>query len=416
MNILIVNVHSALNLGDEGIMYETLRRLKVKYPEATVTVAANDPRSWHKYDDVHVISSMIGWMIDQEGGSWQWRKSSLIPYAMLLVLAAASYRLFRHRLVFGRSDQRSLLKAYYDSDLVVSCGGGNFYAHKQMSPSFVWSLLTLAFAHWLEKRVVLLPQSIGPIEGRFQRFLARLMFSRVARILVRERRSLAFLEELGVHKPVLVVPDLAFGVPSLSSHPDLCAAEDNTVPRIGVTVIDRAVQTGGRFARQQAYEDILVSVLTNLSAMRDAQIYFFVQCAGPTRDQDDTASTRRVYGRVSQFASDVFFLDSFEDAIDIKSSYGQMDCVIASRMHTGIFALSSSVPVVLIAYQPKALGVMEMFELEQYCCNIETVTENELSRLALEILDNKDQVRLRITRRLAAVQRSLEGWTRHLED
>lgn len=415
MNILIVNVHSAGNLGDDGIMFETLRQLKAEYPGATITVAANDPDSWRHYHDANIVSSMTALAVDRKGGRWRWRKFVLLPHIVLLLVATAAYRLFNHGLSLGIPAHRDLLRAYYDADVVISCGGGNFYAHKRISLSFIWALLTLEFALWLGKEVVLLPQSVGPIAGQHQRLLAGFVFNRVSRILVRERRSLAFLQGLGVRKPALVVPDLAFGLADVPRGRVLSIREDHRVPRVGVTVIDRAAQKSG-FCRQQTYEGILASVLVELNAVRDAQVFFFVQCSGPTRHQDDSLSTRRVYEQVSQHTRGAFLLDSFDNAVDIRSAYGQMDCVIASRMHSAVFALSNTVPIVLIAYQPKAFGVMEMFELDRYCCNIETVTRAELSTLALEVLDNREVIRPHIARRLNVVQQTLEGWTHHLEN
>ena len=43
MRILIINVHSALNLGDDAIMAATLEGIRAHYPDAVVTISANDP-------------------------------------------------------------------------------------------------------------------------------------------------------------------------------------------------------------------------------------------------------------------------------------------------------------------------------------------------------------------------------------
>ena len=414
MNILIVNEHSALNLGDDAIMYETFRALRVAYPKAKITLAANDPDSWLKYKDIRVVGSLATWVVDRQGGCWHWRKHLLLPYAGLLIFAAVLHRLIRYRLLFGSPEQRELLRAYYDADLVLSCGGGVFYAHHSLSPGFIWALLTLALADFLGKKTIMLPQSIVPIEGRLQRILARLVFDRVARILLRECHSLAFLEELGVSRPAIVLPDLAFALPPAPDTPVLPSSKSGAL-RIGVTVIDRAAQNRS-FSRQHIYEDALVSLLLELSREYGAHLYLFSQCYGPTRDQDDRHSTRRVYERVRQKTTHVILLDPFHNALEIKAAYKCMDCVIGSRTHTGIFALSNIVPVVLIGYQPKALGVMEMFRLERYHCSIETVTEDELNSMVHEVLENSEEVRIHIAQRYSQIQARLRDWARYLED
>jgi len=217
-----------------------------------------------------------------------------------------------------------------------------------------------------------------------------------------------------VSRTGIVLPDLAFGLPPASDVRTLPSWEDGAL-RIGVTVIDRAAQNKS-FSRQQIYEDALVSLLVKLSRDYGAHIYFFSQCYGPTRDQDDRHSARRVYERVRQRTARVTLLDPFRDALEIKAAYKHMDCVIGSRTHTGVFVLSNTVPVVLIGYQPKALGVMEMFDLERYCCNIETVTEDELNRTVREVLDNKEEIRKHIAQRYTQIQERLQDWVGYLQD
>lgn len=415
MNILIINLHSALNLGDDAIMHETLRGLNATFPGATVIAAANDPDSWRKHKQLDVVGSLTTWTLDREHHEWRWKKWSLLLYTCLLACAAVMYRLRGRKLLFGRPEQRKLLQAYYDADLVISCGGGNFYAHRRFSVALIWSLFTLAFALVLGKKTCLLPQSIGPIPGRFQRILARLVFSHVDRILLREPISRGFLRELQVSKAAVVLPDLAFGLPKLSEIPEVGSTLPSAPLRIGVTMLDRVAQEP-LFAFQQQYEDAVVSTLIEYATLYSAHIYLFVQCYGPTRDQDDRLMMQRIHSRLVQHTSHVMLLDRFEDAVAIKTMYQQMDCVIGTRMHTGIFALSSGVPTLLIAYQPKASGVMELFGLERYCCYIETVTHTQLSELMSDILSHQDDLRIMIDRRSTELRAMLSAWPSYLQN
>ena len=93
MNILILNVHSALNLGDDAIMHATLRGLQDLYPTATITVAANDPDSWRKFKRVRVVGSLTTWVVDRDGGRWHWNKPRLVLYTLFLPLASSRFSL-----------------------------------------------------------------------------------------------------------------------------------------------------------------------------------------------------------------------------------------------------------------------------------------------------------------------------------
>ena len=415
MNILILNVHSALNPGDDAIMHATLQSLAERYPNASITVAANDPSSWLKHGGIGVVGSFTTWVIDRRGGGWRWRKPLLPMYTGLLAFSALLYRFSHRRLLFGRPEQEALLQAYYGANLVLSCGGGNFYAHRALSPGFVWALLAVAFAVALGKKVVMLPQSIGPIAGAAQRLCARLVFNRVYRILVREGRSQAFLSALGVSKPdVTVLADLAFALPPVPEGASEFARRSGAL-RVGVTVIDRAAQDPS-FPHQRRYEDAVVGTLIRLARERSVEVHLFVQCSGPTLDQDDRPATSRIYERVRSTSPNVMLAGPSSGPFELEKAYSRMDCMVGSRMHTGVHALRAAVPVVLMAYQPKAAGMMEMFGLERYCFDIASVTEQELYSVVCEVLARRGELKSQIAERHRHVRERLADWAAYLED
>ena len=187
MKILILNVHSALNLGDDAIMRTTVQTLGETFADVQITVAANDPTSWQQVTakSKFWVRWRPGLLIRPRHAGAQ--RAYLMPFvAGLLFCAATAYRLFGIELRWGTPEQRRLLDCYYQADLILSCGGGNFYAHRPLSPALIWALLSLAFAAVLGKQVTMLPQSFGPIEGRLQRWLARWTFSRAHLMMARE--------------------------------------------------------------------------------------------------------------------------------------------------------------------------------------------------------------------------------------
>lgn len=335
-----------------------------------------------------------------------------MPAVLALLLASVvGYRLAHTGLQLGSGKQRKLLSAYYSADLVLSCGGGNFYAHRPASPAFFWALVTLAFAIALGKQVAMLPQSVGPIEGRLQRTLARAVLGRVPVIMLREPISLAFVRDVLNIEPdrLHLLPDLAFDLPPLPAartEPELPPGFNMT---IGFTVIDRGSQHQG-FSRQDLYEQSLMEVLKRLGRDYGAALHLFVQCYGPSPDQDDRLVSRRIYGRLCQQLPGIALHDGFQDASAVQEAMAQMDLVIASRMHTGIFALTNGTPIVLIGYQPKALGMIAAFDLEAYHCAIESVTPEALNMLVDRALENRTWLRRQITQRLGEMKPLLEAW------
>ena len=413
MNILIVNVHSALNLGDEGIMRATVDSLNEAFPDGKITVAANDLASWNEFEGIKTVGSLTSWIAYLESGRWRARVVLAPIYLLWLSVAAAAYRLLGVRLRVGSRDKRRLLSAYYSADLVLSCGGGNFYAHRSFSPFFIWAIITLGFAVAIGKKVVLLPQSIGPIEGRLQRLIARITLRRADLIMVRERRSLHFLiNELGIDQKAIVVPDLAFNLPPAPALTEPSMGREKSL-RIGVTVIDRASQVRN-FKSQVSYENALTELLVRLDKEYKAEFFIFAQCYGPGTDHDDRRAARRLFTRVQEATGKAVMASDFRNALEAKAAYMGMDCVIATRMHSGIFALSSSIPTVMIGYQPKACGMMRMLELEHYCCDIKTLTADQLYALVRDVLGQRVEISQHIADHYIQIRYRLQGWTDYL--
>ena len=146
MNILVLNVHSGVNLGDAAIMRGTVETIEQAFPGANVTVAANDPESWKHFDQLSVVSSLCTWVADCRLGRWRQGIIRMPFYLTVLLVLASLFRFLGKELYLSNPEKRRLLQAYYEADLVFSFGGGYIYAHKVISPGFFSKLVPLAFA------------------------------------------------------------------------------------------------------------------------------------------------------------------------------------------------------------------------------------------------------------------------------
>ena len=409
MKIVIQNLHSAKNLGDHGIMAATLAGLNETYPDAQITVVANDPESWQVFPGVTVISSLLNWVADARLGNWRgslWRTPPLLAWLLAYLVI---YRLTGRSLPVWNKGRRQLLATYEQADLVLSCGGGNFYAEHGASPSFFWSLMTLWLPIGLGKPLVMLPQSVGPINGRLLRLLARPVFHKVEQIMLREPTSVQFMtQQLGYKRPLLLLPDQAFGL-SRAEEVALPAAPE-TSWRLGVTLIDRSAHIA-RPHGQQLYETAVVEAIEQLHRQRETAVYLFVQCFGPSRSQDDRIVTRRVFDQLQQRGVPCFLIENLTDSASIKAAYACMDGMIATRMHTAIFALSSGVPTVVIGYQPKSLGMVRFLEVEAFYSDIGQITTDELMAQLETLHQQAAGIRAHLNGRMADLaQTTLHQW------
>jgi colanic acid/amylovoran biosynthesis protein len=402
LQILLVNVHSARNLGDAGIMQATLTKLGQRYPTAQITVAANDPASWAGWPVAAVVGSPATWLGDPLQGRWRailWRGPLWVTW---LAAAALLYRLGGLRWTVGRPEQRATQRAYYAADVVVSCGGGNFYAARPASPALWAALIALAWASFLGKPVVMLPQSLGPIVGRVQRWVTRQLLRPVAQIWVREPRALATAQtQLGLTRRVDLLPDLALGLPPVAARP---------LPgglKLGLCAMDRGAQHVG-FADQAVYERALVEFGAGMHRSHGVQIYLVAQVFGPSPDQDDRTIAARLQAQFAARGIDATRIDDCTTPAEIQAVYAALDLVVATRMHAAIFALTCGTPVIVLGYQPKSCGMMEMIGLGNYCWGMEDVSASELAARARAMLDQPAPVRAQIAAALREVRATLD--------
>lgn len=405
MRILIVNVHSACNLGDVGIMHATLAKLRAAAPAAHITVAANDPASWAACGADAVVPAVATWLGDPLLGKWRtilWRGPL---WGLWMGLAALLFRLAGWRWCVGDTAQRATQSAYYGADVVLSCGGGNFYAARPVSPALWAAMAAAAWALALGKPVVMLPQSIGPLVGRVQQVAMRLLLARVRRVWVREPNSLAVVQTLlGTAARVDLLPDLALGLPPVAPRPLPPG------PKLGICVMDRGAQRAG-FAGQAAYERALVELGTALYRSHEVQVYLVAQVFGPSPDQDDRRVAARVHAQFAAAGIAAEVVDDSSSPVHLQALYGALDLVVATRMHAAIFALTCGTPVIALGYQPKSCGLMAMIGLGEYCLPIEQAATGELAARATRILDNPAPIRGQIARALHTVRARLDSWS-----
>lgn len=167
--ILILHGYSAENIGDGLLVYEALEFLREAYPNSVITVLSSYPNSFKSIKNVRYVRSKP---------------------------SPTGYKLEYLKELFN-------LKDY---DVIVGVGGG--YLRTGGLKESIGTLLThapqlLAASFW-GKKVVYLPQSIGPL-GIFLRFFYKYLLSRIRTVYLRDDRSVAELQLKNIKR----VPDMA---------------------------------------------------------------------------------------------------------------------------------------------------------------------------------------------------------------
>jgi colanic acid/amylovoran biosynthesis protein len=405
--ILIVNVHSQANAGDQAIVLGQLQLLKKLFPAANVTSTSRTPeldRPLLAARGVAVIPPVFhapAGFAGKRGGWWRVLLSLLFP---------------RQALTF--------LRCLHQADLVMACGGGYFYSSRRIPGFTFWqNYLHIRLAVFFRKKTVFFPQSYGPLENLLsRRLLAGLLASEFVHVVfAREETSLAVLREIlpaGIDdRKLQSCPDMAFNFsPELEHFSPTIDISDLPRPRLALALRDWDFPSQKtRQARRQKRETYLQGVIATCQSLhREYGVSFFIysQAQGPSLAEDDRLISGYVHDRLR---ADIpcTHLRFVETPVGVSPAWiidllRQADMLISSRMHAAIFAFLAGIPAVVIGYQHKSAGVLRAMGLEACSLLIEETREETLFPLCVALLQNRNDWKEKIRKATAEAGRTIE--------
>lgn len=110
-------------------------------------------------------------------------------------------------------------------------GGGGLFQNKTSTRSLYYYLAIIVAAKIFFKRVVLLSQGIGPINGKWPRYFSRVVLNLADVITVRDRGSYAELKKLGLKEDSIIAGDAVFALDFLPYR-----HERNSCTRVGMSL------------------------------------------------------------------------------------------------------------------------------------------------------------------------------------
>ena len=376
MKVLLIQAHSPSNSGDLALLEESLYHLKKAFPQSEITVSINDnSRADLLPSGATYLPSLTRWVVTLSADrSWTWNKARAVLMGLWLVLVTWAKRLLGIGWLPKTQSQRLLLNAYYEADLIAVAAGGHLYAHRSLDISFAWSWLSIALGIFLKKPIVFLPQSFGPFTSAWHKTALRYLFDRSALILAREPISYALLETIHTRSKISLMPDVAFRATQAFAEMQSAAPKNSAHPQIGFTLMDWGSQNRF-FGAQSRYEEAMVALAKHACREYIATVFFFAQCTGPTPDQDDRIIARRIHAQVLKEipADQLVLIDRELNPDQLRKAYAALDVLVATRMHSAIFALSMKVPALVIGYLHKSLGIMQSIQLSEWLLNIKQI-------------------------------------------
>lgn len=304
--------------------------------------------------------------------------------------------------IVGRRALRALpatvampIRSLLDADVVLSKAGGHLYATPDRRIGASSYLLTIWVSTMLRRPTVIYAQSVGPFSGWFADRVARLAIRGASLATAREARSFAWLERVLPGDRLHLTADEAFLVATPRA--------DQPLGRVlGMTAVTWRFPGNpdpGRARRD--YEAALVEVARWYIDERGGRVRFVRWLSGGHRE-DDGALIDDLIERIDR-PGRVDAIGPF-DPTAASEQLGEMEMLVASRLHSAILGMVAGTPAVAIEYLPKTSEIMDMVTRDPSWVPIDDVGGGRLLRAVQDAHAHVDERRAELRTRIPEIQ------------
>jgi polysaccharide pyruvyl transferase WcaK-like protein len=283
------------------------------------------------------------------------------------------------------------------ADVVLDIGEGDSFSDIYGLRRYINVTFPRLLSILLGKRLVLLPQTIGPFRRRSTRFVAKWLMKRSYYVYARDPASLEMAAEWCRAGRYSQGPDLGFFMPYDSSKSAGAAVRAKSIA-VGVN-ISGLLWHGGAITKQQFglaldYRQATIEMLRYLVRKPGVEVFLVphVQSEHFLADDDMSACVE-----VSRLFPEVRVLGPFGSAMEAKAVISGLDALIAARMHACIAAISTGVPALAVSYSKKFADLLYGMFGYEHIVELRDPA-NSLSRHAADFLSCLPQARDQITR------------------
>jgi colanic acid/amylovoran biosynthesis protein len=418
-DILIVNVHSSENAGDFALLVQTIHYLEKSFGEVNINILANWP---NEKPMINLGKKIIGapwWVIKV----WDKNKrprfqvlSFIIGIIWLFIFRVDLFNLFQK--IIPR-EWLAIFNVYKNTDLVIAVSGNQLFS----SGRFGWPITVVGFPIYLarlfRKKIIIFPQSIGPLKSNFDRHLVRFLYDNVDKLFIRDLESLDLVSDLKIKKSQpSFMHDVAFTFPPENPKiaEDILASVgyDKSKKNIGMTIISSMPSyLSSKVMRN--YYDSFAEMMQRLIQDEGFEVYLFCQVSGPTDDENDFIGIEHVRKLLPDHINEkIHFTNKKLSPSELKACYGLMNLFIASRLHSGIFSLGMRIPTLFVGYLHKTYGVLNSIHMTEQYIDLEEISCDVLVRKVIKMWHEKRILNNKINVEVKMVEKMLAGFPKEL--
>jgi polysaccharide pyruvyl transferase WcaK-like protein len=343
--------------------------------------------------------------------------------ALLILLSLTLKLLPAKRLRQKLAARNAWLQHIYESDLFVSMSGGDSFSDIYGFGRFLYVVLPQLLVIFCGKRLVLLPQTLGPFKGRLTRAIANYVFSRASVIYSRDYQGLKDVDTPAKNghrgSRLRFCYDVGFVLEPrkpLQLDAGLSSLSQGSSPVVGLNVSGLLAMGGytqqNMFGLKADYNALMVELIRFLIEQRGATVLLVphVFDGEQANAESDTAACRAVYRSLQHsYNGKVRLVEGKYDQSEIKYIIGMCDFFVGSRMHACIAALSQGIPALAIAYSDKFIGVLQTLGIDSLVADARQMDVDSIVNAISDSYDRRSSIRKCLERKIPLVKDTILG-------
>jgi polysaccharide pyruvyl transferase WcaK-like protein len=350
------------------------------------------------------------------------KKFYLANNVALLILLVLIFRLIpsaalRRRLLSRNRYVREVL----ETDIFFAVSGGDSFSDIYGVGRFFYVALPQLLALFARKRLILLPQTIGPFRGRVVCAIAAYIMKRAEVVYSRDyvgvdvsRRLLGLRNGDG---KVRFCHDMAFDVDPLpparleiDGLPDTADAASSLAGfNVSGLLFSGGYTRDNMFRLSVDYEELVGRMIEFLIEQKSAHVLLIPHVFGSGASiESDVRACQTVFSRLREKYAEKLGLLRGEYSYDqLKYVIGRCDFFTGARMHACIGAISQCVPTVPLAYSDKFAGMMEAIGFGDLVADPRRMNAEEILQILNQVYEKRHMIRSRLAVKIPAVKHSI---------
>lgn len=288
-------------------------------------------------------------------------------------------------------------------DLVVDSGGGDSLTDIYGLKRLLNIVLVQRIANRGERKLILAPQTIGPFNSRFAKWLGRSALRNADLVLARDPESFSVVKEMSTASAALST-DVVFNLPVPTPR-----------EREGVILnVSGLLYRGSALVGQESYQTETRRLIETLIE-RGMRVTLLPHVLDGSPTDNDVVVARELHDEYSSRGVELYVPQNLSDA---RNKIAGAELLIGARMHACLNALSVGVPAVALAYSRKFAPLMRAVGWNVV---IDLKDEPGFANAVVGLLDNSlpsaESVRFAAAEQskvfVGALQELMEGASRH---